>query len=105
MKSNSYKTYNTFFSNLSNPLRINIISFLKGKEMCVNELSERLGVEQSKLSHALAGLKECNLVKVKQNGKKRIYSLNKKTLIPILKIIDKHAKSYCSCESCSGCRQ
>ena len=102
-------TYHLFFSNLSNPLRIEIISALKDKEkgLSVSELASTLWVEQSKLSHALANLKECNLVIVKQNGKKRIYSLNKKTLLPILEIIDKHAKENCggNCHYCKKHRE
>ena len=99
------KTYHIFFSNLSNPLRIAIISALKRSEtgMSVKELASTIWVEQSKLSHALSGLRQCNLVVVKQKGKKRIYSLNKKTLIPLLELIDKHANDNCggNCTYCS----
>jgi len=66
----------------------------------VNDLSIKTGLEQSKISHALANLRFCNLVDVKQKGKERIYSLNKKTIIPILKIIDKHRTNFCS--GCKG---
>ena len=95
-------TYHVFFSNLSNPLRIEIVSALKNKDMSVNELSKKIKVEQSKLSHALANLRKCNIVNVKQDGKERIYSLNKKTILPILKLIDKHAISFCKGE-CKNC--
>lgn len=88
-----------FFGSLANPLRIRIISKLKEKPSSVNELSKKLKTEQSKLSHALASLKKCNIVKDEQKGKFRIYSLNKKTIIPLLNIIDKHKKYYCKgCE-------
>ena len=87
--------YYIFFGNLANPLKINILSALKEKEMSVSELSKNLKIEQSKLSHALASLRCCNIVQAKQKGKKRIYSLNKKTILPILKIIDKHEKKFC----------
>jgi len=92
-------TYHIFFSKLSNKLRIDIISSLKEKSKSVMELSKELGVEQSKLSHALKELRECNIVKVEQKGKKRIYSLNK-TIIPILNLIDCHGKG---CGVCRGC--
>ena len=87
--------YYMFFGNLANPLKIEIISALKEKEMSVLELADKLKIEQSKLSHALASLRHCSIVQVKQKGKKRIYSLNKKTILPILKIIDKHEKEFC----------
>ena len=100
------KTYHFFFGNLANPLRIEIISLLKEKEISVGEISKKLKVEQSKISHALSSLKECNIVEVKQKGKKRIYSLNKETIIPILKLIDRHAKNFCGrkCGRCETCR-
>ena len=89
------KTYHTFFTNLANPLRIKIITSLKKGEKNVTELSKELKIEQSKVSHALALLRSCNIVDVKQVGKKRIYSLNKKTIVPMLKMIDKHSKTFC----------
>ena len=94
-------TYHIFFNNLANPLRIKIVTSLKDKEKNVTELSKELKVEQSKVSHALRNLKSCKIVDVKQKGKERIYSLNKKTIVPMLKLIDKHAKSFCDCKNCT----
>ena len=73
---------------------------LKQKPMSVSELTYKINVEQSKLSHALMNLRFCKIVIVKQEGKQRIYSLNKKTILPILKIIDKHRTNFCS-----GCKK
>lgn len=100
-------TYHIFFTNLANPLKIDIITALKEKERgsSVGELSEKLKVEQSKVSHALALLKKCKIVRMEQNGKQRIYSLNKNTIIPMLKLIDEHSKSFCNCKECKGCRK
>ncbi len=95
-------TYHVFFRNLANPLRIKVISALREKESSVSELSRELKIEQSKLSHALASLKCCNIVKVKQKGKQRIYFLNKNTIIPMLNLIDKHAKTFCG-GNCIAC--
>lgn len=99
-------TYHVFFSNLANPLRVEIVSKLKERDMSVGQISKELDMEQSKVSHALAVLKSCNIVDVKQDGKQRIYSLNKKTILPILNLIDKHSKIYCSgnCKLCGGHR-
>ena len=88
--------YHIFFKNLANPLKTQIVSSLKERPKSVNELSEEIKVEQSKLSHALSNLKFCNIVTSEQEGKQRIYSLNKKTIIPILNIIDKHRMNFCS---------
>jgi DNA-binding transcriptional ArsR family regulator len=102
---NNASTYHVFFRNLANPLKIKIILELKKKEMNVSDLSRELGVEQSKISHALMLLKKCNIVRVNRKGKERIYSLNKNTVIPLLKLIDEHSKSFCSCKECRGCEK
>ncbi len=96
-----YNTYHVFFSKLSNPLRIKIISSLDKKEKNVNELAKELKIEQSKLSHALGELKICNIVKVEKKGKERIYSLSP-SIKPILRLIDMHADSCCA-RKCKGC--
>lgn len=95
MNKTSNKTYHIFFGNFSNPLRIEIILSLRKKSKNVTELSEDLGIEQSKVSHALSSLRCCNIVRVEQKGKERVYSLNKETIVPMLKLIDKHAKTFC----------
>jgi len=87
--------YYIFFGNLANPLKIEIITALKEKEMSVSELIDKLKVEQSKLSHALQSLRNCSIVQVKQDGKKRIYELNKETVLPMLDLIDKHEGKFC----------
>jgi DNA-binding transcriptional ArsR family regulator len=92
--------YHIFFKNLANPLKTQIITILKDKSISVTKLSEILNTEQSKLSHALVNLKYCNIVTSEQKGKQRVYSLNKKTILPILKIIDKHRENFCS-----GCKK
>ena len=91
--------YHVFFKNLANPLKTAIVAELRKKPMSVTELSKRIDVEQSKLSHALSNLKFCNIVTSKQIGKQRIYTLDKKTVVPILNLIDKHRMT--SCEGCA----
>jgi len=52
--------------------------------------------EAVKLSHALHELSGCSIVKVRKEGKKRIYSLSK-TVLPILNLIDAHSQKCCKC--------
>jgi len=92
-------TYHIFFSKLSNKLRIDIVTSLENRAKSVSELSSELDIEQSKLSHALKELRQCNIVNVEQKGKQRIYSLSK-TIIPILRLIKCHSKG---CGACKGC--
>jgi len=98
-------TYHFFFGSLSNSFRVSILLVLKDGEKSVKELSKELKTEQSKVSHALAVLKKCNLVKSRRKGKNVLYSLNKKTVIPLLNLIDKHAKLFCKgcCAFCGRC--
>jgi DNA-binding transcriptional ArsR family regulator len=95
--------YYIFFGKLANPLKMEIISELKKEPMSVLELARKLNIEQSKLSHALTSLKHCSIVEMKKQGKKRIYTLNKETIIPMLELIDKHEKKFCKkCLALSG---
>lgn len=84
-----------FFETLGTQLKINIISKLKEKPLSVTELSRELTQERSKVSHALISLLECGFVNVKKSDKKRIYSLNKETILPLLNLVEKHVKKYC----------
>jgi ArsR family transcriptional regulator, cadmium/lead-responsive transcriptional repressor len=97
-------TYHIFFNNLANKLKIDIILSLREKEKSVSELIKDLNVEQSKVSHSLLSLKNCNIVNFKQKGKQRIYFLNKQTILPMLKLIDKHSKIHCN-GNCKFCKR
>ena len=83
-----------FFETLGNRLKIEILIKLKKKPLNVNDLSKQLNQERSKVSHALKSLLECGFVKVKNNGRKRLYSLNIDTIIPLLNLVEKHVKKY-----------
>ena len=64
------------FKALSDPLRIQVIELLQTQELCVCDLCDRLNVAQSKLSFHLKTLKECGLIKARQEGRWSYYSLN-----------------------------
>lgn len=87
-------TYHIFFGRLANKLRIDIITSLLEKPKSVSQLIKELKQEQSKISHALKALLACKIVKYTQKGKQRIYSLSK-SIIPVLKTIEKHQKEIC----------
>lgn len=87
--------YYWFFGNLANPLKIKIIEELKKKSLTVSELVENIKEEQSKISHSLSNLKRCSIVLAERKGKNIVYTLNKKTILPILKIIDEHRELNC----------
>ena len=61
----------------------------------VSEICENLKEEQSKISHDLKKLTLCNIVEIKKQGKNRLYSLNKTTIVPLMKLVEKHVRAYC----------
>lgn len=89
------KSYN-FFNNLANPTKFKIIMALQDSPLSVSEIVSQLEEEQSKISHNLKCLAQCRVVEVKQVGKKRIYELNKDTILPLLELVKKHARKYCT---------
>jgi DNA-binding transcriptional ArsR family regulator len=84
-----------FFTNLANPTRLSALEELMQKPMSVNELAKNLGQEQSMVSHNLKPLLQCNLITIKREGKKHIYTVNEETLRPIFGAIENHAQKYC----------
>ncbi len=89
------KSFNAFFETISNKTRMKIVEALMSKELNVSEICKKTGEEQSKISHNLKILKQCRIVDVKIKGKKRIYSLNKDTIVPLMKLVEKHVSKYC----------
>jgi len=89
------KSFDLFFQNFSNKTKLDIILVLKEKPLSVMEISEELKQEQSKISHSLKKLIQCNILRVEQQGKQRIYTLNKETVLPMLKLVETHVKHFC----------
>ena len=86
---NDFEALAAFFKVFGDSTRIRILSsFIEG-EMSVGDISEKLGMNQSAISHQLNGLKQSRLVKCRRSGKSMLYSLN-----------DDHVKSilYCGLE-------
>ncbi|MCF7872002.1 metalloregulator ArsR/SmtB family transcription factor [Candidatus Woesearchaeota archaeon] len=88
-------SYTDFFSNLANESNIKIIESLKQGPKNVTTISNETKIEQSATSHRLKKLVSCNVLNVERKGKERIYSLNKETIIPILKLVDEHVHKQC----------
>jgi DNA-binding transcriptional ArsR family regulator len=99
MKHNSYEN---FFTHFSNKTKLAVILSLIEKPLSVNEIAKKTSIEQSNISHSLKSLTECHILECKQEGKKRIYSLNKKVTIPMLNIVKKHIATNC-CGNCNQC--
>ncbi len=87
-------TYGGFFRALCNDTRLSIITSLEKGPKCVSEIVKETKLEQSRVSHNLQCLERNGFVKVKRDGKQRVYTLNKDTISPILKAIHTHIKKY-----------
>jgi len=98
------KTYENFFVNFANKTKFDIIMCLKEKPLNVSQIVKKINAEQSAVSHNLKDLSLCQIVEVKQKGKERIYSLNKQTVVPLLKIVEKHVCKYCPKDCIKKCK-
>lgn len=82
--------YAKFFDTLGNQNRIHILNTLRKAPKSVSEIIEETGLEQTAISHSLRKLEETGFVNVQRRGKFRIYTINRKTIEPLLILIDKH---------------
>lgn len=94
MIKNSYLNYRLFIKAFSNKTRFEIIALLIKGPKNVTQICKELGYEQSKISHNLKCLVDCGFVNNRYDGKNKVYSLDKKHMLPILKNIDEHIKTY-----------
>lgn len=91
-----YTSFDDFFTVLGNKQRVKIIQYLnKEGSKRVSDISQRLEMEQSAVSHNMKRLLLCHFVEVKREGKERIYAVNEDTISPLLTLIDKHVRTYC----------
>lgn len=74
-----------FYKIFGDPTRLRILDVLVNGPMCVNDISEVLGVSQSAISHQLKNLRASNLVKTEKIGKNVNYSISDDHIKIILK--------------------
>ena len=63
------------FKAFADTTRVQILSNLVERELCVTEISEAVELSQSAVSHQLRILKQMHLVKYRREGKNLWYSL------------------------------
>jgi DNA-binding transcriptional ArsR family regulator len=89
-----------FLRCVGEPTRLQIVKLLAEGERCVGELASVLNKEQSLISHHLRALKECSIVKERQEAQKAYYKLTDARLARL--IIDCEALmkelSPCKCQ-------
>lgn len=71
------------FDAIADPRRREILDLLAQGERPVNDVVERLGVAQPQVSKHLATLRRAGLVRVRRQGRSRIYSVNAEGVMPV----------------------
>lgn len=94
-ESEVYGAYKIFFGTLVSESRLKIINLLRKGKKNVTTIMNELDLEQTAVSHDLARLRECGFVEIAVEGKYRFYTLNKKTIDPLMDLIDKHMAKNC----------
>ena len=72
-KQNRFKS--TVFHALSDPIRLEIIQYLRNGEKCVCEIVPHLSLIQPLISRHLKILKDAGVVKCRKDGTKRMYAV------------------------------
>jgi len=71
------------FNAIAEPQRRRLLTLLKGRERPVNELARALRITQPRASKHLRVLREVGLVRVREAGQQRLYTLDARGLEPI----------------------
>ncbi len=69
-----------YFQNFADQTRIKILSALTIKDLCVNDLSKILKINQTTISHQLKTLKDQGMVDYRREGKVLIYRIKSSTV-------------------------
>lgn len=72
---NNMRFKSTVFHALSDPIRLEILSYLRDGEKCVCEIVPHLNLIQPLISRHLKVLKDCGLIRCRKDGTKRMYSI------------------------------
>jgi DNA-binding transcriptional ArsR family regulator len=75
-----------FFKALASPVRIQILDELRGGELSVSDLRNRLGLEAANISQQLAILRSKNIVKFRKQGSNIYYACTDKKIFKLLDV-------------------
>lgn len=65
-----------FFKAMADPTRVRMLSALARHELCVNDITLMLNMEQSAVSHQLRALRDWGLVRYRKVGRQVYYTLD-----------------------------
>ena len=92
MKESFLKDLSEFYKVFGDTTRLKILEVLLEKEMSVTEISDKLNISQSAISHQLRMLRNLNLVKTKKIGQSVLYSISDNHVKVILEYGIEHIK-------------
>ena len=72
---NNNRFKSTVFHALSDPIRLEIVAYLRDGEKCVCEIVPHLNLIQPLVSRHLKILKDAGMVRCRKDGTKRMYSI------------------------------
>jgi len=76
------------FKALSDPVRLEILEYLRTGEKCVCEIVPVVGIIQPLVSRHLAILKRCGLVKDRKEGNRRLYSVTNPAIFRVIDAVN-----------------
>ncbi len=79
-----------FFSALSDPHRLKLLSALIQQELCVCDLAAAVKMSESAVSHQLRVLRSQRLVKYRRKGRNVYYSLADEHVTTIYRVVSEH---------------
>jgi ArsR family transcriptional regulator len=91
------------FKALGDPVRLEIIKLLLGKELCVCDILSAFNVSQPTISHHLKALKYVGLVNDQRDGKWIYYSLNPEAFTQVSALLQEFAAKTVNKERSRTC--
>lgn len=85
-----------YFQNFADQTRIKILSALSIQDLCVNDLSKILEINQTTISHQLKTLKDQGMVDYKRDGKILMYRLKSSSVNEMMLYALEHLKNASS---------
>jgi DNA-binding transcriptional ArsR family regulator len=79
-----------FFSVLSDPTRLRLLSLLESSEHCVCDLAEHLETTESAVSHQLRALRAARVVTYRKDGRQVFYKLHDHHVIELYRTVREH---------------
>jgi DNA-binding transcriptional ArsR family regulator len=83
------------FNAVAEPRRRQILTFLAQNERQVGEIVAALGLDQPSVSKHLGVLRSVNLVRVRRNGRHRLYQTNAQAIKPLYEWTETFERYWC----------